>query len=325
MVATKRLLVVDALNMYFRAYIVNPTLSSNGQPIGGMVGFLKILQKLCRETRPDEIVICWDGEGGSRKRKSTNKNYKAGRKPIRLNRDIRNLTENEELENKIWQQTRLAEYINNLPIAQLILPEVEADDIISQVVQNPKYSGWQKVIISSDKDFFQLCDAETVVFRPIQKEIMNSKNIVEKFNIHPNNFALARAIVGDISDNLPGVPGIGLPTVAKRFPFLSEEKSYTLTEVFKHCKKIENPLKAHTGILENKDLIAQNYKMMQLYVPSISVFGKTQIKYTLENFAPELNLTNFRAMSLKDGFPEVNFDDLTASMKRIVVDNKIKN
>tara|TARA_Y100000310_G_scaffold164720_1_gene164476 strand:- start:6520 stop:7497 length:978 start_codon:yes stop_codon:yes gene_type:complete len=325
MVTTKRLLVIDALNMYFRAYIVNPTLSSNGQPIGGMVGFLKILQKLCRETRPDEIVICWDGEGGSRKRKSTNKNYKAGRKPIRLNRDIRNLTENEELENKIWQQTHLAEYLNNLPIAQLMLPEVEADDIISQVVQSPKYSGWQKVIISSDKDFFQLCDTETVVFRPIQKEVMNSKNIVEKFNIHPNNFALARAIVGDISDNLPGVPGIGLPTVAKRFPFLSEEKSYTLTEVFKHCKKIENPLKAHTGILENKDLIAQNYKMMQLYVPSISVFGKTQIKYTLENFAPELNLTNFRAMSLKDGFPEVNFDDLTASMKRIVVDNKIKN
>ena len=202
---TKRLVVVAALNMYFRAYIVNPTLSSNGDPIGGMVGFLKILQKLCRETRPDEIVVCWDGEGGSRKRKSTNKNYKAGRKPIRLNRDIRNLTENEELENKIWQQTRLVEYLNNLPIIQLMLPAVEADDIISQVVQDPKYSGWQKIIVSSDKDFFQLCDNETVILRPIQKQIMNTNTIVEKFNIHPNNFALARAIVGDVSDNLPGI------------------------------------------------------------------------------------------------------------------------
>ena len=103
---TKRLLIVDALNMYFRAYIVNPTLSTNGQPIGGTVGFLKILQKLCRETRPDEVIICWDGEGGSQKRKTKNKGYKEGRKPIRLNRDIRNLSENEEIANKIWQQTR---------------------------------------------------------------------------------------------------------------------------------------------------------------------------------------------------------------------------
>ena len=145
---TKRLLVVDALNMYFRAYIVNPTLSTNGQPIARTVGILKILQKLCREIRPDEIVICWDGEGGSRKKKLVNKGYKAGRKPIRLNRAIRNLTDNEEMENKVWQQTRLFEYLNNLAVIQLMLPAVEADDIIAQVVQSPQYSGWQKVIVS---------------------------------------------------------------------------------------------------------------------------------------------------------------------------------
>ena len=102
----KRLLIIDALNAYFRAYIVDPSLSLNGQPIGGLKGFLKIIQKLVRETKPDEVIICWDGEGGSKKRKSTDKNYKAGRKPIRLNRDIRNLTENEEIENKVWQMTR---------------------------------------------------------------------------------------------------------------------------------------------------------------------------------------------------------------------------
>ena len=88
---TKRLLVIDALNMYFRAYIVDPSLSTNGQPIGGLKGFLKILQKLVREMKPDEVVICWDGAGGSRRRKSKNKNYKEGRTPIRLNRDIRTL------------------------------------------------------------------------------------------------------------------------------------------------------------------------------------------------------------------------------------------
>ena len=71
----KRLLVVDALNMYFRAYIVDPSLSTNGQPIGGVKGFLKILQKLIRETKPDAVTICWDGEGGSQKRKASHKGY----------------------------------------------------------------------------------------------------------------------------------------------------------------------------------------------------------------------------------------------------------
>ena len=322
---TKRLLVVDALNMYFRAYIVNPTLSTNGQPIGGTVGFLKILQKLCRETRPDEIVICWDGEGGSRKKKLVNKGYKEGRKPIRLNRDIRNLTDNEEMENKVWQQTRLFEYLNNLAVIQLMLPEVEADDIIAQVGQSPQYNGWQKVIVSSDKDFFQLCDGETVVLRPIQKEVMTSSTIVEKFNIHPSNFALARAIAGDKSDNLPGIRGAGLATIAKRFTFLSEDRSHTLTKILQHCEKVENPLKVHTEILENKELIQENYKLMQLYLPSISVQGKGKIKYAIENFVPELNLTNFRAMSLEDGFIELAFDELFTTMKRMVVESKTEN
>ena len=151
----KRLLVIDALNMYFRAYIVDPSLSTNGQPIGGLKGFLKILQKLIRETNPDEVVVCWDGAGGSRRRKSKNKNYKAGRSPIRLNRDIRTLSESEEHENKIWQQHRLIEYLNNMPVIQTMLEAVEADDVISYVVQDAKYSGWQKIIVSSDKDFFQ--------------------------------------------------------------------------------------------------------------------------------------------------------------------------
>jgi DNA polymerase-1 len=159
----RRLLVVDALNMYFRAYIVDPSLSTNGQPIGGLKGFLKILQKMVREMNPDEVVICWDGAGGSRRRKSKNKNYKQGRSPIRLNRDIRTMSEAEEHQNKMWQQERLIGYLNNLPIIQTMLEAVEADDVISYVVQDAKYKGWQKIIISSDKDFFQLCDEETVI------------------------------------------------------------------------------------------------------------------------------------------------------------------
>ena len=319
----KRLLIIDALNMYFRAYIVDPSLSTNGQPIGGMKGFLKILQKLVRDTKPDEIVICWDGEGGSQKRKTKNKGYKEGRKPIRLNRDIRNLSANEEIANKIWQQTRLAEYLNELPIVQLVLPAVEADDIVSVVSQHPLYNGWQKVIVSSDKDFFQLCDNETVVHRPIQKETVNQKSLVEQYGIHPKNFALARAIAGDKSDNLPGVGGVGLPTVSKRFPFLAENISFGTDSLIIHAEENKGNVKAYTSVIEHQDLIRDNYRLMQLYTPSLSVQGRKKIDYALENFEPELAKTNVKAMMIEDGFGVVNFTDLFAAMNKIVADSKL--
>ena len=319
----KRLLIIDALNMYFRAYIVDPSLSTNGQPIGGMKGFLKILQKLVRDTKPDEIVICWDGEGGSQKRKTKNKGYKEGRKPIRLNRDIRNLSANEEIANKIWQQTRLAEYLNELPIVQLVLPAVEADDIVSVVSQHPLYNGWQKVIVSSDKDFFQLCDNETVVLRPIQKEIVNQKSLVEQYGIHPKNFALARAIAGDKSDNLPGVGGVGLPTVSKRFPFLAENISFGTDSLIIHAEENKGNVKAYDSVIEHQDLIRDNYRLMQLYTPSLSVQGRKKIDYALENFEPELAKTNVKTMMIEDGFGVVNFTDLFAAMNKIVADSKL--
>ena len=65
----KRVIIIDALNAYFRAFIVNPSLSVHGHPIGGLKGFLGILQKLCRDIKPDTVMIIWDGPGGSRKRR----------------------------------------------------------------------------------------------------------------------------------------------------------------------------------------------------------------------------------------------------------------
>ena len=181
----KRVLIIDALNAYLRAYIVDPSLSTNGQPIGGLKGFIKILQKLVRETKPDNIIIAWDGPDGSRKRKTMDKNYKAGRKPIRLNRAIRNLTEDEELANKMWQQKRIIEYMNEMPIIQVLIPQIEADDVISYVTQMKHYEGWQKIIVSNDKDFMQLCDENTILCRPAMKpwQILNTKRIIEEYKI----------------------------------------------------------------------------------------------------------------------------------------------
>ena len=71
----------------------------------------------------------------------------------------------------------------------------------------------------------QLCDEKTVLWRPVKDEILNSKRIVEQTGVHPTNMALARAVIGDASDNLPGVKGAGFKTIAKRIGFLSEENN----------------------------------------------------------------------------------------------------
>ena len=320
-----RILVIDALNMYYRAYIVDPSLSTNGQPIGGMKGFLKILQKLVRETKPDQIVVAWDGAGGSQKRKQIDKGYKEGRKPIRLNRDIRNLSENEEIENKVWQQARLAEYLNCMPVSQIMLPAIEADDVIARVVAMPSLRGWQKIIVSSDKDFFQLCDEETILYRPVQKAVLNKHRITEEHGIHPLNFALARAIVGDKSDNLRGVGNAGLPTVAKRFPFLSEEKNYAIQDVIEFCEGVEKKLKVHQNILKYRSVVEKNYKMMQLYTPMLSPQSKEMVRYAIEEAPQEFNKTEVLKMMTNDGFGDFDWSSLFQTMKRIVSDNKEGN
>ena len=314
----KRVLIIDALNMFLRAFIVDPSLSQHGQPIGGIKGSIKILQKLVRQTQPSEIVICWDGPNGSQKRKALNSNYKEGRKPLRLNRSVHNLTENEELKNKIWQQMRIIEYLNQMPIIQLVLERVEADDIVSYVCNSGHYKGWQKVIVSNDKDFLQLCDEETVVYRPTTDRVETAKSVICTLGIHPNNMALARAMAGDSSDNLPGVNRVGLKTIANRLPFMKEEHSVTIDELLEYCDNKESKLKVYGNISKSKQIIEHNYKMMQLYAPVMSIKSKAIVNEAVENFEFDLNRTEILGMMRDDGFGELNWEDLRTNLNRIV-------
>jgi DNA polymerase-1 len=313
----KRVMIVDALNAYLRAYIVDPSLSTNGQPIGGVKGLFKILQKLVREIKPDEILMVWDGPNGSMKRRQMDKNYKAGRKPLRLNRAYKNLTDEECAQNKMWQQMRAMEYLNQMPIIQTCIPEIEADDVIAYAVQMPYYKGWQKIIVSNDKDFMQLCDDETLLMRPVKNEILNRKRIVEQIGIHPTNMALARAIVGDASDNLPGIKGAGLPTVAKRLNFLSEDKDYTVEDVIEYCENTESKLKLYERIIEDKSLVQHNYNMMQLYAPRMSIQSKEIVRHAIEDFQGGFDNIEIIKMMREDGFGELNWSDLKAGLNHI--------
>ena len=320
----KRLMVIDSLNLFIRNYVVCPELSSNGQPIGGMIGYLRSLQKYIREVKPDEIIIVWDGPGGSRKKKSIISNYKEGRAPIRLNRNIKVLSEEQEMENKVWQQYRLIDYLNNFPIMQFLETDIEADDLISFVVQHHKYADWQKIIVSSDKDFIQLCNSSTILFRPIQKEYLTWKKVVEEYAIHPTNFAVARSMAGDKSDNIPGIPGVGLKTISKFLPVLCEDRDVLFDEIAEKCRqKIDEGAKTKffQSVLDNMDLIRNNYRGTQLYSPNISVHVAQKTRNTIKDFKYTLNITSTTKMLLEDGVGQTNFEDMYKAFRKIVKEN----
>jgi len=296
---------------------MDPSLTMQGEPCGGIKGSLKILQKLVRESKPDEIVFAWDGPDGSRKRKTINKNYKEGRKPIRLNRSVKNLTEDEEMLNKVWQQMRLMEYLNEMPIIQIMIPEVEADDVISHITKLSFYDGWQKIIVSNDRDFYQLCDEETVVFRPVSKIIYNKKRLIDELGVHPRNMALARALIGDSSDNLPGIRNVGFKTIQKRLSFLASDKDYTIDDVVDFCENTGSKLKFYTNIAKGKKIIEHNYKMMQLYSPMLSVQSKDFVQNAIENFECVFNKIEIMKKMRDDGFGELNWKDLELHLNKI--------
>ena len=315
----KRLMVVDAFNQFLRGYIVDPSKNPNGQPIGGMRTFINILNKITREVKPDLIAVVWDGQGGSQKRRSMNKDYKAGRKPLRVNWSTEEMSSQETDNNKLWQQLRVVEYLNQTPILQFLEPAVEADDVISYICSSSMFSEWQKVIISADKDFIQLLDDRTLLFRPIQKEVLNKNLVIEKFGIHPRNFAIARAMAGDPSDNLSGVPRVGLGTVAKRFSFLKSDKDFYIEDILRESESPGNSkLKVYQNVLEFEQTIKDNYEIMQLYSPSLSPQAKKRIDETFEDYTPRYSQTELRKLMIKDGVLTVSMKDLEQKFNDII-------
>tara|TARA_Y100001973_G_scaffold77457_1_gene113358 strand:- start:297 stop:998 length:702 start_codon:yes stop_codon:yes gene_type:complete len=228
------------------------------------------------------------------------------------------LPDEEVYKNRRDQQLRLHDYLNEMPVIQLQQDYVEADDIISYVNYHNKYKGWYKVIVSSDKDFFQLChDPDTFIWRPIQKELINGTQLRMKHSIHPINFALVRAIDGDSSDNLKGVPRIGMKTMVKYFPHLENNRQIDFSEILTECSVQKNKKSIHKKLLEYKDLVISNYRIMQLYEPSISHQGRKKIDYILSNFNPLFNKVNTSKMLMKDGQGSLNLSDLWVAFKKL--------
>jgi len=132
--------------------------------------------------------------------------------------------------------------------------------------------------------------------------------------------ALARAIVGDTSDNLKGIKGAGLTSVKKRLSFLASEKDYTIDDVLQFCENADSKIKFFSNIVEGKKIISHNYKMMQLYSPQLSLQSKKFVDNAIENFESNFNYIEIIKKMRVDGFGELNWEELKTHLNKIQVD-----
>lgn len=320
----KKILLIDANNMFFRCYTANPGLNSNGEHIGGIIGFFYSLQKSIKDIKPHQVFIIWDGRGGSKKRREIRSDYKDGRKPprpLRFNRahDLQKEPEDEKI-SLYYQQQRVIEILNHLPFLQICEEGVEADDLISFLNSYFECGENIKIIISNDRDFIQLTNECTILYRPATKEFITYKSFVESEGVHPVNMALARAIEGDNADNLSGVGGVGRKTLIKNFPQLADSKHLTLNEFKELCELKDN--NASKKILKDFETVELNYKVMQLYMPLINPLISERVINQIQDFQYPINPAPFREEFKKDLIIGASLNALIEHGRAIVRENK---
>jgi len=222
-----RVLLVDSMNTFMRSFAVINSMNTQGTHIGGMVGFLRSLAYVVNLVQPTRVICVFDGEGNITNRKNLYSDYKANRKLKRITNWSSFDDLADESASMSQQMLRLVDYLHQLPINIITRDKLEADDVIGYLA--PKFN--QSVIVSADQDFLQLCSDNVQVYSPIKKKFYGPKEIYDEYGLWPQNFINYKVLMGDNSDNLPGVKGLGPKKLFKLFPELSKEKKIFLKDI----------------------------------------------------------------------------------------------
>ncbi len=316
-----KILIIDAMNLFTRHYIAHPAMSSNGDQVGGVVGFLYELCRHIEDTKPTKTFIVWES-GGSQKRRNILKEYKQGRRPGKLNRYYEDDIP-DTIANRNFQLALLIEVIDNTTCDQLYIQDCEADDVIAYL-SNYYFKDNKKIIVSSDKDFYQLLSNNTVIYSPTWKKYVNKHTVLAKFEIHPNNFCLAKAIVGDKSDNIEGVKGVGFKFLSKYFPEFKEEKDIILSDLINKCNKKINEgtkIKKYGKIIANSNIIKRNIKLMILDTGLLTNEQLKKVKFSIEQKENTKNKLSTIRLLIKNGINNFNVNRLYIALN-IMENNK---
>jgi DNA polymerase-1 len=249
---TDHFYLIDGSGYIFRAYYALPPLTrkSDGLPVGAVSGFCSMLFKLLEDSKsnenlqkPTHFAVIFDA---ARKtfRNEIYSDYKANRSEAP-----------DDLAPQ-FEYIRKSVVAFNLPSVDL--PNYEADDLIATYVEQILAKGAKVTIVSSDKDLMQLYKKDVRLFDPMKNKFITSEDIVTKFGVGPEKVIDVQSLAGDSSDNVPGVPGIGVKTAAELI-----NKYGTLEKLLDNAHEIKQNKRRET-LLENKDKAIISKKLVTL-------------------------------------------------------------
>lgn len=295
------ILIVDGLNTFIRSFMAVPSMNDDGMHTGGIAGFLKSVGYAIKLLNPTRVIVVFDGNGGSQKRRKIYPEYKKGRKTrIKFNRTYDEMSSSDiEQKNLKMELLRLINYLEVLPITVMAIDNIEADDTIAYLAEQT-FKDSNVTIMSSDKDFLQLASDKIKIWSPTKKKIFGCKEIVDEYGITCNNFIFYRSMEGDDSDNIPGINGAGLKTILKCFPFLADERQTSLQEIYNYAENNKSKYKLYEKVLSEKLTLERNYELMQLKDTQIQSFTQLRIEEIIQKPVPHINKLAFSKLINED-------------------------
>jgi len=280
---TKTIYLVDASTFIHRSYHAIPPLSTrSGRPTNAVYGFLATLNKLLRERKPEYIALAFDAKGPTFRHEIYN-DYKANRPPMEP--DL------------IAQQAPIREIIEALGLPKLEVPGLEADDLIAALAAKARHQGFEVVIVSGDKDFYQILTPGVSMYDPNPKKekTVSLETLQEQYGLAPEQFLEVQALMGDSIDNIPGVPGVGEKTAVKLISQFG-----TLENLYENLDQVKGD-KLRAALTENKAAaflsrdLARLKTDADLEVSPQNLTPKNPDQETLRRLYQELEFAKFAA------------------------------
>ena len=299
------ILIIDGLNTFLRSFTMINHMNPDGHHIGGLTGFLKSVGYAIRMADPTKVVIVFDGVGGSSARRNLFPAYKANRNTSRMTNYSIFSSKDEEQESINNQISRLIQYLQCLPVTVISIDGLEADDIIGYLAN--KFQAHEETarvtIMSADKDFLQLVSDKVHCYSPTKKKIYTPKDVLEEFGVSSNNFLNYKILMGDTSDNIPGISGLGPKKLIKLFPELVSDIKIELDEIISSSADKVDENKLYLAVVERRHQLLINHQLMSLDGSFLSPENKQLVKDAFNN-SYELNIPIFLQLYSNDKLGE---------------------
>ena len=244
--SSRRLILIDSHAVMYRSFHAIPGLSAaSGRPTNAVFGFIRMVRQLIEKRRPTHMVSVFDG-GIPARRRELLPAYKAQRPPMP--------------ENLACQFDLATEYLDRATIPWIRMDGEEADDVIATLVRQAEQGDCDTMVVTSDKDLYQLVSGRTSIVSPAggAEVVMTEDDVKKKTGVAPDRIVEWLALVGDTSDNIDGVPGVGVKTAAR---LLSGHGS--IEGIYRDMESIAAPA-VKDSLARNREIVLRNVELCRL-------------------------------------------------------------